>query len=454
MNERDSYSQIKDYVNEIKLIDSHEHLIPEEVRISTKVDLFTTFFQHYASSDLISSGMQRSEFLAMLDRTAPLEERWRNLSPFWENIKHTGYARALEIAARNLYGVEKIEQRTIAQLSAKMAAANRAGLYNWVLREKAGIERCLLDSLDEVEPFVFNHVLRLDVNKSLFAPVTTFEDFVMVNTIQGLRNLSAKVGTPIHSFQDLLQALDLQFGKIQNSIFGVKIALAYFRSLYFEKTDVLEAEKAFNKIFRTQPMDWSPKEISNSVLMYGPSMDEAKPLQDFLVHRVIQLAGRYRLPVQVHTGLQEGNGNVLLNSHPLNLVNLFTEYSDVRFDIFHGSYPYTGELAAIAKNFQNVYVDMCWLHIISSSRARLALSEWLDSVPENKILAFGGDYLFVEGVYGHSIMAREDVARVLSEKVEEKSMTIEEAKAVARKLLRENAIKLFFGKERENDETN
>ena len=443
---KDSYGLMKESISEVKIVDSHEHLIPEKLRISTNADPLTIFFLHYASSDLISSGMQKQEFSSILDSRVSLQERWKTLSPFWDDIKYTGYARALQIAARDLYGIGEIGEQTIMQLSDQMKAANHAGLYNWVLREKAGIEKCLLDSLEEVQPFLFNHVLRTELDSTLFAPVATFDEFVMVNTIQGLRKLSAKVGSPIHSFDDLLRALDTYFEKVQNSIFGVKIVLAYYRGLNFDKTDVSAAEKAFNKIFNAQPADWSPNSVSNSVLMYGPSQEEAKPLQDFLVHRLIQLAERYQLPVQVHTGLQEGNGNVLTNSHPLSLTNLFTEYSEVRFDIFHGGYPYTGELAAIAKNFQNVYIDMCWLHIISPSRARLALSEWLDTVPANKILAFGGDYLFVEGVYGHSIIARENVARVLAEKVDEKSMTIEDAKNVARKLLRENAIRLFFEK--------
>ena len=35
------------------------------------------------------------------------------------------------------------------------------------------------------------------------------------------------------------------------------------------------------------------------------------------------------------------------------------------FDIFHIGYPYQQTLSALAKNFANVYIDMCWAHIIS-----------------------------------------------------------------------------------------
>ena len=73
----------------------------------------------------------------------------------------------------------------------------------------------------------------------------------------------------------------------------------------------------------------------------------------------------------------------------------------------------------LAKNFPNVHLDMCWAHIVSPNASVLALQEWIDTVPLNKISAFGGDYLFVDGVYGHQHLARADVVRALAAKVEE-----------------------------------
>ena len=142
-------------------------------------------------------------------------------------------------------------------------------------------------------------------------------------------------------------------------------------------------------------------------------------MQDYLVHIAIQEAEKRRLPIQIHTGLQEGNENILSNSNPELLVNLFMEYRDAKFDIFHGAWPFCSQLSALAKNFSNVYPDMSWMHIISPSRSRSALYEWLDEVPANKILGFGGDFLCVEGAYGHTVIARENIAKVLALKVED-----------------------------------
>jgi uncharacterized protein len=125
------------------------------------------------------------------------------------------------------------------------------------------------------------------------------------------------------------------------------------------------------------------------------------------------------------------------------MVDLLFSYPKTRFDLFHGAYPYCGELATLAKNFQNVYLDMCWLHIISPAVSRRMLDEWIETVPSNKILGFGGDYLFVEGVYGHAVMARENIASTLAAKVEDGYFTEEEALVVMRKLLRGNAAHLY-----------
>jgi predicted TIM-barrel fold metal-dependent hydrolase len=124
---------------------------------------------------------------------------------------------------------------------------------------------------------------------------------------------------------------------------------------------------------------------------------------------------------------------------------LFREYRNVRFDIFHGAYPYSGELAALAKNFQNVYIDLCWLHMISPIHARSALSEWLDTVPSNKIFGFGGDYRFIEGVYGHAVLARANIVQVLVDKVKEGIMSVPQAIQLASRLLHDNAFRFFLG---------
>jgi predicted TIM-barrel fold metal-dependent hydrolase len=431
MDESPYYKEIKKHVDSVRIVDAHEHLPQEPERLKQEVDVLATFFPHYASSDLRSAGMSEEDLLKIRDPKVPLEERWGVFEPWWERIRNTGYARAVEIAARDLYGVDGINSDTYGLLSENIKQRNEEGLYRWVLKERSGIDVSI------------NDTIVYDVDREFFAPVRRFGEFLLVKDRTDLENLGKQVGGSIHIFRKMVSALRSEFDKMEGKIVGVKIGLAYSRPIRFEKVPFSEAEEAFNEIYRTKRFKvYDAPEVWKVVP--DPVGVDLRPMQDYLVHAMIGEAERRGLPVQIHTGLQEGNENILSNSNPELLVNLFMEYKDARFDIFHGSWPYCGELGALAKIFPNVYVDMCWMHIISPSRSRTALSDWLDEVPANKILGFGGDYLFVEGAYGHSVIARENIAKVLASKVDDGVYTIEQAKKYASWLLRENAARLFF----------
>jgi predicted TIM-barrel fold metal-dependent hydrolase len=164
-----------------------------------------------------------------------------------------------------------------------------------------------------------------------------------------------------------------------------------------------------------------------------------------MMHTLLEYASQLGLVVQVHTGLQEGNGNIISNANPVHLANAFLLYPNVRFDVFHGGYPYCLELAAIAKNFPNVYVDLCWLSMISPHYSEWYLSELLDTVPSNKILGFGGDAGSVEVAYGALAVAKDVLSVALAEKVDSGALDMEQSLEIAGMLLCDNAKSMFLG---------
>jgi hypothetical protein len=357
--DKESYSELRRHVEKIRVVDTHEHLPPEKDRVSEEVDVLATFYQYYASADLISAGMPEEEFVKIWDTSRSLGERWKIFEPWWEKTRNTGYARALETAARGLYGVDGISKDTYETLSKRMQERNREGLYPWVLKEKSGIDVSILDT------GVY------DIDRSLFAPVLEFNEILRATDRTAIEAIGRSMGGPIHTLNDLCNVVRSRFDRLQDSVVGVKIPTAYNRPLLFEKTSFSEAEEAFNEIFRMRlfkRVEVPPKGDKRVPADVGA--EELLPLQDYLIHLIVQEAERRRLPIQIHTGLQEGNENIVTHSRPTPLVNLFMEYRDTQFDIFHGGWPYSSELGALAKNFPNVYIDMCWMHIISYTRAR------------------------------------------------------------------------------------
>jgi len=417
MGQSELYARLVAEVDRIRVIDTHEHLTPEKERIKQKVDFFH-WFAHYASSDLVSAGMSGQDLAFIRDPEQPLGKRWAKLAPHWEHVKTTAYGRALLIAARDLFGVETINARTVKDLSEKLATANKKGYYRHVLKDMAGIDLSIAD------------VGTTDVDREFFVPVMKFDDFVGVTNRGGLDAIERRWNVSIHSLEDLLRALDAAFVQIvKEKAVGVKSGLAYSRILRYDKVPKGDAERLFGRLFDD--------------LGHGLSWSEAKPLQDFMMHEVVRRTVEHRLPMQIHTGLQEGNANIISNANPVHLANLFLEYREASFDVFHGGYPYCRELAALAKNFPNVYVDMCWLHAISPAVSRRMLDEWIETVPANKIFAFGGDYIFVEGAYAHCKLARQTVTRVLADKVEDGYLTEDEAVELAVKMLRTNPAEVY-----------
>lgn len=236
-------------------------------------------------------------------------------------------------------------------------------------------------------------------------------------------------GTPPAGFDSWLEATEKAIdAALAAGCAALKIGDAYDRPLYYADTPRTEAEEDYRR-FRScgQPDNFTFSE----------------GFQNYMTRFVLDWANKRGMTVQIHTGLQEGNGNLLRNADPSLLNNLFMEYPNVVFDIFHMGYPFEHTLSALAKNFANVNIDMCWAHIISPAASVSALYEWLDSVPANKISAFGGDYCFVDSVVGHSIIARQNVSRTLAMKVKDGVFDLDEAKEIAVMLLIQNPERVF-----------
>jgi predicted TIM-barrel fold metal-dependent hydrolase len=161
-----------------------------------------------------------------------------------------------------------------------------------------------------------------------------------------------------------------------------------------------------------------------------------------MFHWVIKKSIHHELPIQIHTGYLAGNGNVLDNGKPVKLNNLFLQYPDAKFVLFHGGFPWTGEYAALGKMFPNVYLDIVWLPQISREEAVSALDVMLDCMPYNKFF-WGGDCALIEETTGSLEFGKDVMVEVLTKRIERDLLTEEVAFDIARSIFRENAIEVF-----------
>lgn len=420
-----TYTELLDHIQSLKIIDTHEHL-PFEADRPKETDVLEEWLAHYFSCDLVSAGLSDEGLATVRDSRKDLHERWTIAEPYWHAAKSTGYGRSLALAARDLYGIDEINADTIGPLNEAFKAARAAGgHYAHVLKEKSGIALSIRDAMpdpytESEDPFVFT----LQAGQ-----------FICPTHYNSIRADGAKEGMEIHTLADWMEAARRYIERHldgKTRVVCLKSALAYMRSLRYDKVTYADAERAFMEFFEDRNLaDWRAP------------IKTAKVLENFMMHHVCRVADDNKLVHQFHTGIQEGNGNFIYDSNPVLLTNLVMEYRNVKFDMFHMGYPYMQELGNMAKNFRNVFIDMCWGHAVSPEGARNALVEWLDVLPANKIMAFGGDYCFIDGVYGHQLMARQNVAASLAQKVTDGTFDLARAKEIANWLFVENPKNLF-----------
>ena len=431
---KDSYNEILEHLSTLDIIDTHEHLPGKEEDRDRDTDVLKEFLAHYFNRDLISAGLSPEDYKRIIEEKLPITEKWKMVEPFWEISHYTGYGRALDIAARDIYGIEQIDGSTIEELNDKFLKTLKPGHFKKILKDRCKIKTSLLN----VETLETNYdpleERSIHCDRQFFSPVYMINDLVCPDSWAQIEKIEKQSGIRITSFSRWLEAA----GAIIENAYSLgavalKNSLAYSRTLNYERIGRSAAEDEFNRIFSTKHMpDWVNRPVF-----------AGKAFQDYMFHFILDIANKKNLIIQIHTGIQEGSGNILSNSNPELLSNLFLQYPDITFDIFHISYPYQNELTVLAKNFANVFIDMCWAHIVSPNASVNALLEWFDSVPLNKISVFGGDYLFVDGVYGHLKIAQQDVAKALSVKVEERLFSIDKAKEVAGMLFYDNPKNIF-----------
>ena len=427
MKDNRLFDQLREEIAQMPVIDSHEHLKSERERVESPS---TPFNLGYVGCDLCGSGISDEDAQitenAARNREAAKEVFLRHL-PY---TRTTSYGRSLARTVKDSFGIDKLDESSFDVLWEKIATQITSGSYNKWLRNKFNIRAVVMDvENDDDYPSYFYHAHRQHGH------------FAMVDNRDDLENLERISGCSIHSAGELRDAM---FSYLEDRIeerqtVALKNNLAYLRSLHFERTTEAEADRAFNNLFAAKFQHHAQSWIATPHRSYA----EMLPLQNYMVHQSIRFAEEHGLAYQIHTGLHAGYTNEIQESNPTLLTNLFREYRKVPFVLFHGGFPYCREWGVLGKNFPNVYLDLCWMHIISPATTVQMLDEWLDYVPNNKILGFGGDFHLVESICGHLEQARDNLARVLSRKMERGDYDRATALELARRMLFDNVADLY-----------
>ncbi|MER9134472.1 amidohydrolase family protein [Mesorhizobium sp. M0768] len=420
--------QIAQLIEETPFVDTHEHLVEESQRISGSVDLlmrcddWTYLFSAYICSDLASAGMPATALQSFLGPNLSGEEKYKLVAPFWNCIRHTGYAQALLHTFRGLYGEEDLTSKSVPRIAEKYRDTVRPGFYPTILR-RANIESCQVNSVQRIFMETEQPTLLLQDLSILPFCRCSAADLALVH---------AETGRQPTTLEEWLDVIDHYFATYGHKAVAVKCQIAYSRPLDFAPISKPRASRLFARHV--------------GVLGHPLGSEDFKALQDFLFRYCVDKAGECGLPVKLHTGILEGSGFMELariRDNASDLCRLLQDFPDTRFVLMHIGYPYQHEFIAVAKHYPNAFIDMCWAWIINPAASVRFLKEFLMSVPANKIFTFGGDYVAVEPIYGHALMARRGIALAISQLVAEGWIAQEETPELINGIMRGNALEFF-----------
>jgi uncharacterized protein len=415
-----------DAVFRTPMVDTHEHL-PDESQClqrngpgSPRCHDWALLFSHYLDSDLLTAGMTKSDHDRFLSPAAEPAEKWPLLAPWWPAVKNTGYARAVRISIRELYDVDELSAATVGKVQAGYEKLRRPGFYQQILRERANIESCQVNCLTG-ESF-----------RESTMPTFLMQDLSIVGMFSGpaLKQYGSPAGIEVKDLADWHRVIQWWFEKYAKYAVAVKSQNAYARDIDYARVPAEQAEPVFKKVLA--------KETTTG--------EERKTLEDHLFWFAVDQATAHQLPVKLHTGYYAGQNGMPLSrllKNASSAADLCRLSPNTQFIFMHIGYPHYEELLALAKHYTNAHVDMCWSWLINPVAAKDYFKKHIVTAPANKLLPFGGDYIPVEPVLGHAVMARQGVAQALSELVEEGWLTETDAMDLVEPILNGNARKIF-----------
>jgi len=414
-------TDLEQHIQQTPLADTHEHQNTFEVMTDRVPDILGFLFDGcYITADLVVAGADPRDVERLVDPSNPdIAGRFSAIRSAWERCRHTGYGEGLRLAAKLVYGIDELTVETLEAARARDAELRAPGARLRVLRELANVEYVQVDNGtwpcapdSEAPEFFFS-----DISWEAFS-----------NGHVDAKAIHAETGVEVRDLQTLREAMGVIFTKYAPLAIAVKSQHAYDRTLCWEERSDADAERVLQK-------QLAGREISEA---------ETLCLGDWCWARGVELTIEHNLPFKHHTGYYASHSTMVLErTRPANLCPLLLKYPKARFVLMHGSYPYGHELRAIAKQFPNVIVDLCWAWSIDPFSVAGFVRRFIHAVPANKLFVFGGDTVWPVETVGYAAQCRLWLTRALQAEVDEGLLTEAQAMEIATQVMRENQRAVF-----------
>ncbi len=399
LSKSDAFRSIREAIDGIPVIDCHEHTAGYRFAPEYKEPI-TSLIQGYVQSDLISAGAE--PHMKMLnDPSVSTKQKWPLFQKLWEATEHTSYARVTKLVMEKFYGESEMNLESLMRIGKRLLKLKDEKVYDKIL-DDAHIVCRLVNIWIDLKEYVQGKY-KLPGRDRMLVPLPDFHQIGRYEAIQKIADILDRKVTSLDEYVDTCRQIFFQMKK--RGTIGMKDQSAYGRPIRFSNATRAEAEQVFNKIME------NPR--------FSIGFPELTPLSDYLFHQFMRMARDLDFFVQIHTGHMAGIRNEISKTNAVLLTSVPEMHREVRFDLFHGNWPYDGEILFLAKNYPNVHIDACWLNIIDAYYAKRLFANSITAVPHSKIHGFGGDYGDVpEYAVCHLLIAKDAIAAGLAEVVD------------------------------------
>ena len=417
------YEALRGFLEGVPLVDCHDHT---QTCGPKNVDPLQVIVNGYFTSD-VESASSTADLKTITNWELPLEERWPVFERAWKRTCHTGYAQVARRVLKRFYDEDEVTLDALKRMKDRLLDFEDEALFDSVLGE-ANIAVRLANVWPAIER-VLDGTLEIGPRARLVIGLPGYHSIRDHNTVQ---ELMAPVNRHVTSLDEYIGGCRAIFeGYKRAGAVAFKDQSAYQRTLEYDNPARSEAEAQFNWFME------DPRRAASYP-------DGVKALSDHLFHTFIRMARDMDLPVQIHTGHMAGIRNDIVKTNAGGLTRVLELHRDVRFDLFHANWPYSDELLYLGKNYPNVAIDFCWANIIDPVYCQNMFKQALSCMPHGKIHGYGSDFGGTpDRAWAHASIARDNIAIALSDMVEIEYLDLDEAKAVGKSWLFDNANAFF-----------
>ena len=408
------FEELRQYIESIPIIDTHDHTIKPGPKYTDPIAFITN---NYFVSDLYSALHKSENFL---HSTESMEKRWPHFEKAWKRTCHTGYAQAIKRVLKHFYNEEEMTLEALQRIASKLTDLTDEKIFDDILSQAkilARIENIVFDDFQNTKQ-ILDGSFKMPPRGLLAIPL--WPHFHNIQDYDSIQKIASVLGSTVISLDDFLHVCKQIFIGYKN--FGAvtfKDQCAYEHGLAFTNPTKSQAEQVFNSMMQDPRRQLGFPE-------------QTAPLEDYLFHQFMNMAKELEIPVQIHTGHLARARNYLPKSNAALFTNVLEIHRDVQFDLLHANWPYDGDILFLAKNYSNVSINFCWTHIIDPIYCQNMLKRIISSVPHAKIHGYGSDFSGdAELAWAHASIARDNIAIALADMVEMEYLNYEQAQQVA-----------------------